>query len=240
MACQGRASGEPSPTMADPVSAGFPGFPPQAMPFLADLRDHNDRDWFNAHRQTYDQAVRGPGEALLACLEPALALLTGGPVSGKIFRIHRDVRFSKDKRPYDTHLHIAFPARRGGGDAVACGYFFALEPERVLLGAGGFDFAGPILDAYRAAAADPVKGAALEKILAKLTKAGLRTEGAELKRVPQPYAQDHPRAGLLRRKGLHVWRDVTDPAVISGETLFAETLATFETLAPLVKWLSAL
>jgi uncharacterized protein (TIGR02453 family) len=223
--------------MADP--AAFPGFPPEAMRFLGDLRAHNDRDWFAAHKQTYDSAVRAPAEAFLAQLEPRIAALTGRPVTGKIFRIHRDVRFSKDKSPYNTHLHIAFPAR-GGGDAVACGYFFALEPDHVTLGAGGFDFSGPVLDAYRAAVADPAKGAALEKILSKLEKAGLRIEGAALKRVPAPYAQDHPRGDLLRRKGLHVWRDVTDPAVITGEALFPETVATFETLAPLVKWLSAL
>jgi uncharacterized protein (TIGR02453 family) len=226
--------------MADDLPSGFPGFPPQAMRFLADLRDNNDRGWFTAHRQTYEQAIRGPAESFLACLEPALASLTGGPVTGKIFRIHRDVRFSKDKRPYNAHLHIAFPARGRAGGVTACGYFFALEPERVLLGAGGFDFSGPVLDAYRAAAADPAKGAALERILARLAKAGLRIEGAELKRAPQPYAQDHPRAALLRRKGLNAWRDLTDPAVITGDRLFAETLATFETLAPLVKWLGDL
>jgi uncharacterized protein (TIGR02453 family) len=222
------------------TDTGFSGFPPEAQPFLAGLRDHNDRDWFNAHKADYERAIRAPAETFLACLEPELAALTGGPVTGKIFRIHRDVRFSKDKRPYNAHLHIAFPARGGASGVTACGYFFALEPERVLLGAGGFDFSGRVLDAYRAAVADPKKGAALEAILAKLAKAGLRIEGAELKRVPQPYAQDHPRAGLLRRKGLHVWRDVTDPAMVSDGRLFRETRATFETLAPLVRWLSDL
>lgn len=226
--------------MANDTSTGFPGFPAQAQQFLANLRDHNDRDWFNEHRQTYDQAVRGPGETLLACLEPELAALTGGPVSGRIFRIHRDIRFSKDKRPYNPHLRIAFPARGGTGDVVACGYFFGLDPERVRLGAGGFDFAGPVLDAYRAAVADPKKGPALEAILAKLAKAGLSVEGEALKRTPQPYAQDHPRADLLRRKGLHVWRDIADPAIITDARLFAETMTTFKTLAPLVRWLSSM
>lgn len=224
--------------MSNTSSADFPGFPPQAQPFLADLRDNNDRAWFSDHKAIYDQAVRGPAEALVACLEPALAELTGHAVDGKIFRIHRDIRFSKDKRPYNAHLHIAFPARRG--EMTACGFFFALEPERVLVGAGGFDFSGPVLDAYRAAVAEPAKGAALEKLLAKLAKDGLRVEGAELKRVPQPYAQDHPRADLLRRKGLNVWRDIAEPAVITGDALYAQTLATFKTLAPLVTWLAAL
>ena len=229
--------------MTDPglIKTGFPGFPPAAQRFLADLRDHNDREWFDANKKTYETAIKLPAEALLAHLEPELAALAGGPVSGKIFRIHRDVRFSKDKRPYNAHLHIAFPAAHGrSSDVVACGYFFALEPDKAILGAGGFDFAGPVLDAYRAAVADPKKGAALEAILAKLTKAGLRIEGAELKRVPAPFPADHPRADLLRRKGLHVWRDIEDPAVVTDPRLFAEAQATFKTLAPLVTWLSTL
>ncbi len=223
------------------TDTGFPGFPPAAQRFFADLRANNDRDWFNAHKATYETAIKAPAQAFLAHLEPELAVLAGGPVSGKIFRIHRDVRFSKDKRPYNAHLHIAFPAAHGrSSDVVACGYFFALEPEKVVLGAGGFDFAGPVLDAYRAAVADPKKGAALHAILDKLTKAGFRIEGAELKRVPAPYPADHPRADLIRRKGLHVWRDIEDPAVITGPGLFAEARSTFAALAPLVKWLSTL
>jgi len=228
------------PARASATSAAFPGFPPEAQGFLADLRAHNDRDWFTAHRTTYEQAVKGPGEAFLACLEPELAALTGGPVSGKIFRIHRDVRFSKDKSPYNTWLRIAFPARGGASGVTACGYFFALEPEKAILGAGGFDFSGPVLDAFRAAVADATKGPALEAILAGLAKAGLRIEGETLKRTPAPYPADHPRAELLRRKGLTVWRDIADPGVIASGALLAETLATFATLAPLVRWLSAL
>jgi uncharacterized protein (TIGR02453 family) len=227
--------------MPDDPQARFPGFPPEAMRFLGDLRDNNDREWFAAHRQTYDVAVRGPAEALVACLEPALASIANGQTAGRIFRIHRDVRFSQDKRPYNAHLHIAFSGPRGPrGEPPVSGFYFALEPDRVMLGAGGFDFAGPTLDAYRAAVAEPERGSELECILADLDKAGLRIDGSELKRVPQPYPQDHPRGALLRRKGLSGWRDITDPAVIGGEALLAETLATFGTLAPLVKWLANL
>ena len=223
------------------TDTGFPGFPPAAQAFLADLRDHNDRDWFSAHKPTYEAAIKAPAEILLAHLEPELAALAGGPVSGKIFRIHRDVRFSKDKRPYNAHLHIAFPAAHGrASDVAACGYFFGLEPDKAILGAGGFDFAGPVLDAYRAAVADGKTGAALQAILHKLAKAGFRVEGAELKRTPAPYPADHPRADLIRRKGLHVWRDIDDPAVITGPGLFTEMKATYAALAPLVRWLSAL
>ena len=164
--------------------ASFPGFPPEAMSFLAGLRDNNDRDWFTAHRATYDRAIKGAGEHLLAALEPALSELIGRPVSGKIFRIHRDVRFSKDKRPYNAHLHIAFPARVG--EMTACGYFFALEPERVVVGAGGFDFSGPVLDAYRAAAADPKKGPDARRRRRAEARATALRPGSCARRPPAP------------------------------------------------------
>jgi uncharacterized protein (TIGR02453 family) len=214
------------------------------MRFLADLRDNNDRAWFAEHRAIYERAIKGPGEVLLACLEPELAALSGGPVSGKIFRIHRDVRFSKDKRPYNAHLHIAFGA--GGAGRVASredmprGYFFGLYPDRAVLGAGGFHFQGATLDAYRAAAADDAKGAKLEDILARTAKAGFRIEGEQLKRTPAPYAADHPRGELIRRKSLTAWRDLHDPAAAASPDVIGETLEVFAALDPLVKWLAAL
>jgi len=220
--------------------ARFPGFPPQALTFLAGLRAHNERDWFNANKAIYAKAVQEPAQSFLALLEPEVAALTGRPARGKIFRIHRDVRFSKDKRPYNAHLHIAFPAHSATRGVTACGFFFALEPDRILLGAGGFDFSGPLLDAYRAAVAEPKSGAGLEAILAELTRVGLRIDGAQLKRVPAPYPPDHAYANLLRRKGLTAWRDIDDPHIATDARLFDEVRGAFTILAPLVNWLADL
>lgn len=216
------------------LSLDFAGFPPHAQTFLTDLRAHNDRDWFAAHRATYDAAVRAPAEAFVAGMEPWLSALAGRPMNGKIYRIHRDVRFSKDKTPYNAHLHIGFaPAAAPHGP----GFYFGLEPGRLVPGAGAFEFPGAGLDAYRAAVARPDSGAELESILARL--AGFRIEGAELKRAPAPYPADHPRAALLRRKGLSAWRDLADPEVLRGPALGQTCEATFARLAPLHDWLAA-
>lgn len=220
---------------------GFNGISRRAMTFLSDLRDDNNRDWFSANRSVYEETIKIPAERLLRILAPRLEVLAGHPVTGKIFRIHRDIRFSKDKSPYNAHLHMAF-AEGGRGPGMKCeesGFYLALEPERLTLGAGVFELAGGALDNYRKAVADGSKGEAIAKIVAGLTASGFRLEGLELKRVPVPFEPDHPRADLLRRKGLSVWRDVTDETVISSPAFLRTCLATFETLVPLHRWIMA-
>ncbi len=78
---------------------GFSGFPNEGLTFLAGLALNNDRAWFSAHKADYKDHVEGPAKCLLEALTPILSDLTGQPMGGKIFRIHRDVRFSKDKTP---------------------------------------------------------------------------------------------------------------------------------------------
>ena len=224
--------------MTDAIFPGFPG----AQDFLAGLAAHNERDWFNAHKGDYERALKGPAEAFVACVEPALSKIAGAPVGGRIFRIYRDVRFAKDKRPYNAHLHVAFGAGPVGSnrEEMPRGWFFGLYPDRAVVGAGGFHFQGATLDAYRAAAADEAAGKALQAVLAKIARTGHRVEGDQLKRVPAPYAADHPRGELIRRRSLNAWRDVDDPAVIAGQGLLPQVLETFAALTPLVRWLQAL
>ena len=97
------------------MDAPFLGFP-DTQAFLRDLRANNDRDWFNAHKATYERVYKAPAEAFVAELRPRLEALAGVTLGGKVFRIHRDVRFSKDKSPYNTHLHIGFQHQRSGGE----------------------------------------------------------------------------------------------------------------------------
>lgn len=209
----------------------FPGFPPEAMPFLRDLAANNDRDWFKDHRDVYEAAIRLPGEGFVAAIRPWLENLAGTPLNAKVFRLHRDVRFSKDKSPYNAHLHIGFSSDAGPG------FYVGLEPERLVLGAGLFETSGPTLDAFRAAIDDPVSGPDLAEVAEALTRSGFRIEGAALKRTPAPYAADHPRAELLRRKGLTAWRETSDTGLITSPALMGFCEDTFQALAPLHAWL---
>ena len=213
----------------------FLGFP-ETRAFLADLAAHNDRAWFAANKVRFERVYRQPAEAFVAELRPRLEALVGCPVVAKVFRIHRDVRFSKDKSPYNAHLHIGLqtpktpgePRRRGG-------FYVGLDVEKLTLGAGAFAFDAADLDRYRRAVDNDFDGAALAKVLAS---AGGRLHQTDLKRTPAPYAADHPRGDLLRRKGLNVWRDIEDPARVASPDLVDDVIAAFEALDPVNAWLT--
>jgi len=217
------------------MDAPFLGFP-ETMGFLRELRANNDRAWFNAHKADYERAYKAPAEAFAAEIRPRLEALAGVPLGAKIFRIHRDVRFSKDKSPYNTHLHLGFqvtripgqPRRRGG-------FYFGLEPDALSLGVGAFDFGPADLERYRKAVASETDGEELAAMLARLAP---RQYEPDLKRVPAPYPADHPRGELLRRKGLNAWRDLDDPALIASPELVDAVMAEFEALDAVNLWLT--
>ena len=221
----------------------FQGFPSEAIAFLADLARHNDRDWFNDNKGRYQTFVEAPAKALLEAITPELAELAGQPVGGKIFRIHRDVRFSKDKTPYNTHVRMLFHVlgAQTGGCGVKPAFFFSLEPDKAITGAGSMDFPKPTLEAFRTAVDDPRTGAALARLLAKYKAAdGYRLDEPVLKRVPAGFAADHPREALLRHKGLAVWHEDARPASPAKATSLKVLMQRYKKLKPVYDWLDAL
>ena len=217
------------------MDAPFLGFP-DTQAFLGELRANNDRAWFNANKARYERAYKAPAEAFVAELRPRLEALAGVPLGGKAFRIHRDVRFSKDKSPYHTHLHLGFQHQRAAGEPRRRGgFYFGLDPEVLTVGVGAFDFGPADLDRYRKAVADDAWGGELAELIAGL---GVRQYEPDLKRTPAPYPADHPRAELLKRKGLNVWRDLDDPALVASPELVDAVVAHFETLDPVNVWLT--
>jgi uncharacterized protein (TIGR02453 family) len=217
------------------MDAPFLGFP-DTQAFLRELRANNERAWFTAHKADYERVFKAPAEAFVAELRPRLEALAGVPLGGKLFRIHRDVRFSKDKSPYNTHLHLGFQHQRAGGEPRRRGgFYFGLDPETLTLGVGAFDFGPADLERYRKAVADDSWGGDLAGLVASL---GARQHDADLKRVPAPYPADHPRAELLKRKGLNVWRDIDDPALVASPDLVDAVVAHFAALDAVNVWLT--
>lgn len=222
------------------MAAGFSGFPETGVRFLADLERNNDRAWFNANKTVYKTEVEAPAKAFLDALAEALQPVAGAPLAGKLFRIHRDTRFSKDKTPYNAHVRLSL-----GPDPQVSGfvgdvprYFFSLEPARVALGLGVFEFSKQGLEAYRAAVDDGPAGEELSAIAMRMVGAGYRLGEAALKRVPQGFAPDHPRADLLRCKGLSVWHEEPlTPAVNTAEFLH-RCVAHFSAMQPVANWIS--
>lgn len=207
-----------------------------SLTFLQDLKIHNNRDWFADNKKRYETALKQPAIDFADTLALQLGAALGQPMTHKIFRIHRDVRFSKDKTPYNAHLHIGFSTEDAGKDTPA--FMFGLEPDSLVLGMGTFAFSPDGLKRWRDAVSGQ-KGEELNGLLKQALHNGARLSDPDLKRVPPPYLADHPRADLLRHKGLAVWLDqsATDPAF--GETGPEFCTRHLLTLKPIYDWMVA-
>ncbi len=222
-------------------------FTPASLTFLRGLARNNRRDWFEAHREDYEQHLKQPMAELVEEMDVRLRHLapeiTGDP-KRSVFRIYRDVRFSKDKSPYKTHVacwffHADGSAKVGreahGGGA---GLYFHLQPGASLVGGGIWMPPSPALKRIRAAiAGDPRTFERL--VLAPALRRKLRglSEEAVLKRVPKPWTADHSAARWLRFQSFTVGRSLTDAQVTSGR-LTTTLAADFATMVPLVRWLN--
>jgi uncharacterized protein (TIGR02453 family) len=229
------------------LGAEFRGFGPGALKFLRSLARHNDREWFERHRPVYETEVREPLRALVEDMDVRLARiapeLVGDP-RRSIFRIHRDVRFSKDKSPYKTNAACQFyhhDAGRGAGqdaDGAGAGLYFQLADGECFVAGGIWMPARPALEKIREAIAEDPEG------LARIVRApGFRrrfralSEEAMLSRLPRGYAEGHPAERWLRYKSFTASRMLTEREVGSprlGATLERD----FAALVPLVRWLN--
>jgi uncharacterized protein (TIGR02453 family) len=168
----------------------FTGWPEDALDFYEGLEADNSRTYWTAHQETYQQCVLGPMTELVAELAPQFG-------EGKIFRPHRDLRFSKDKSPYKT----AIAAVVGEG-------YVQLSARGLAAGSGMYGMAPDQLDRFRKAVDAEPSGTGLAALVAELTGQDIRVEAHEmLKTAPRGYPADHERIGLLRCKGLIAWRE---------------------------------
>jgi uncharacterized protein (TIGR02453 family) len=224
--------------------APFRGFPDARGDFFLALALHNDRDWFNAHRAQYQEGWAAPMAALMDELHGRLGRAYGRHRLGspKVFRINRDVRFSKDKTPYKTHVAGWIPLEIGGkpnpGATPAAIYLHVGVDER-FTGSGCWTLDPDALKRYRAALLDPRRGAALARHLEALAARGFTTSSAEsLVRVPAGVDPEHPRADLLRMKGLVVDPGDVPRKLITRPELVGWLVEQAKAAAPVVAWLA--
>jgi len=218
-----------------------------SLTFLKGLKRHNEKSWFEAHREDWQLAIHQPMVGLVEEMDLRFARFApeiAGDPRRSIFRIHRDIRFSKDKSPYKTHaacwfFHGAGSSKVGreahGGGA---GFYFHLEPGASQLGAGCWMPPQPALRRFREAIARDVKG--FERVV--LAPAlGRRMGGLDadsmLKRVPRGYDEQQPGARWLRYNSFTMGRGLTDAQVTSAR-LTTTLESDFKLLLPLVRWLN--
>ena len=205
------------------MTSTFRGWPEEFQRFFIGLELDNSKRYFDANRQTYEEAVKGPMVALIDSLEAEY-----GP--GKVFRPNRDIRFSKDKTPYKTN--IAGYAGMGGH-----GGYLSLDARGLTVAAGRYELTPQQLNKYREKVAADSTGAALAAIVAKLEKAGYGIGGEALKRVPAGLPPDHPRARLLRHKVLYIHKDLGLHPWLGSSAARKHIVKVWSDAQPLNDWL---
>jgi len=219
----------------------FSGFPDDAAKFFRTLAKNQNRDWFQAHKQEFEEGWQGPMKELLtevhAGVDKAFKRCDLAPP--KLFRIFRDVRFSKDKSPYKTHIGGIIPVKgHGKMTEVPIALYFHVGQPNSFGAAGHYMMDSHALTGFRKAVADPKSGAELDKLLRALIKKGYSVDSHDsYKRVPKGYDPEHPRAEHLKRKGLTVGFPALPKGLLTSPKLGPWLVAHAKAAAPLVEWL---
>ena len=215
-------------------------FTPELFRFLNDLADNNDRSWFKANQDRYEEVVRQPALDFITDFAEPLASISdhfvadSRTVGGSLFRIQRDTRFAKDKTPYKTNTGMHFRHERAA-DAHAPGFYLHLEPGNCFFGAGMWRPATAVTYAIREhIAAEPVawKAATQSEQVAGAYHFG----GDSLKRPPKGFDPDHELIDDLRRKDFIATCTLTQKEVTTGQFL-DRTADRCRQTAPLVRFL---
>jgi uncharacterized protein (TIGR02453 family) len=182
----------------------FKGFPSDALTFLHQLAQNNQRDWFQANKDRYESLVRTPALDFIDAMSPELNKISdqfnaiAKKSGGSLMRVYRDTRFSKDKTPYKTNIGIQF-RHVLGKDVHAPGFYLHIEPDACFLGAGIWHPESKTLAKIRDFITD--NPAAWQKALEhKPFKRSFELAGDSLKRPPRGYPADHPLIDDLKRK----------------------------------------
>jgi uncharacterized protein (TIGR02453 family) len=219
----------------------FRGFPEEGLSFLRDLAEHNQRDWFEEHRQVWDaQIIPAMLEwcaELTGRLRDVMPDLMFVPrVGGSLYRLNRDVRFSRDKRPYKTHVAALLWEGEEKHDSPAI--YLHISPEEVLFGGGIHVFEEARLDRWRKVLQDLEASERLEAALLAAKKAGLKPEISEkLQRPPRGFSPESPRAELSKYKGLSVGKKSKPGAWLHTPEALERAEATARGYAPLHVWM---
>jgi|SRR5688572_7916872 len=214
---------------------------PSTLKFLKGLKKNNNKPWFDAHRDDYEEARKDFENFIQSVIDrhgkkdDDIKNLTAKKC---LFRINRDVRFAKDKSPYKKNFAASMD--KGGKKSGLAGYYFHLEPGNSFLGAGIWQPEPPSLKNIRQEIdynADEfrkiVSSAKFKKVFG-----GLYTgEDVQLKKLPHGFEKDNPAAEYLKFKSWMVLQEITDEELLS-KTLLKKTLDAFAMAQPFIKFIN--
>jgi len=217
----------------------FQGFPPEALTFLTNLKKHNNRPWFQAHKDIYEKSVKDPMIQLILSIAEAFRRFAPEMVAdprSSLYRIYRDTRFSRDKSPYKTHAAAVFPVR-GLPKNSGPGLYFHISPQELLIGGGIYMPEPHLLRAVREQiAATPQEFLAILKAR-PFRKLFGELEGERLKSMPKGFSADSVAAEYIRYKQF-LFGKVFSPRLAASRRLLPCILDCFQTGIPLIRFLA--
>jgi len=210
----------------------------ETLQFLKDLKKHNDRDWFAKNKPRYEAAYtdwqRFTGELItgISKFDKHIAAAKFQP-KDCVFRIYRDIRFSKDKTPYKTNFAAEFSTKKGKWQVP--GYYIHIETTGGFMGGGAYMLQSEQQQALREELS--LNGPKFKKIIAdKSFKKYFELEGDKLVNVPRGFAKDDPMAEYLKYKDLLALHKVTEKEVLSPK--FAQhCLDVFKAMQPFIQFI---
>lgn len=224
------------------MANSFTGFPPDLFAFLDDLSHNNNRQWFTDHKSRYEDSIIRPMGLFISDFGSRLDEFAPQFIAdprrhgGSMFRIYRDTRFARDKRPYKEHVGCQF-RHRLGRSAHAPGFYLHLEPAQVFFGAGVWKPDGPSLHRIRTAIAENHDHWLSITTDSQFSRRFNELQGEKLKRPPRGFRADDPAIEDLKYKSFFVLQFTTpDQALLPG---FIDTVErSFRTASPLLAFLT--
>jgi len=215
-------------------------FSPDVVDFFQDLSMNNSREWFLENKKFYEASVLEPSKRFVISMgerlkEIAPDIVAIPQVNRSLFRLNRDIRFSPNKTPYKTHLGIIM--WQGAGKRMENpGYYFHLEPDRYMIGAGLYMFPKDIMEIYRKAVMDEKLGPELETIVSIVEEKGYVIGEKKYKRVPRGFPPDHERAELLKYGGMFALEEGPIPKWVFNGDITDELMKRWKEMKPVQEW----
>lgn len=219
----------------------FAGLPADYFKFFKELKSNNNREWFNDNKQRFRASVQEPLAAFVEAMAPRLKKISKHFVAdprlngGSVFRIYKDVRFSKDKSPYKTHGGVQF-RHVLGKDAHAPGFYVHLDPEEIFYGGGVWAPPSPALLNIREAIRDKPKAWTAATTGAAFKKRFGVVHGDSLTRPPRGFDAEHKLIDEIKRKSFFAMAQ-GKPAATKKPAFVDDVAATFADAKPLMKFL---
>ena len=216
-------------------------FPQSTRKFLTALSRNNNKDWFEKNRIRFDFEFLQPATQFVVDMGEKLIMLSPNiyaipKIDKSIFRLHRDVRFSKNKAPYKTNLGLYF--WEGKGKKMDCpGFYFHIEPKLFFIASGMYMFSKEKLHKYRETVSDPAKGKKLFEIISSLQKKkNFVIGGKTYKKTPRGFDDNYKYGDLFLYNGLYVYYEKTsfDELIKNDPVDFSFKI--FKEMLPLHRW----